>query len=186
MSDRGETIDGLAESSMDMTQAPLNGGSSPTRSELLDEARSSALAGDYHSALESLDAILATSAEDIDARLLRAAIFQMMEDLVVARSEVLRVLEIAPSNVRALIDLADLQEAEGACQEALQTLAEASRLVRRGHAYVSREQELEEIVSAQWRCLQLDGQPQKAVAVLREGLGELPTSRVLKGLLGER
>ena len=166
-----------------MSQAPLNGSNSPTRSELLHEARSSALAGDYDSALQSLDAILATFLEDIDARLLRAAIFQMMEDFVVARSEVLRVLEIAPDNVRALIDLADLQEAEGDYQGALQTLAKAAQLVRNGHAYLSREQELEEIVSAQWRCLQLDGQPHKAIAVLREGLGELPTSKVLTGLL---
>src|SRR5439155_22929839 len=98
MSGRGGTIEGLAGSSTGMSQAPLNGSNSPTRSELLHEARSSALAGDYDSALQSLDAILATFLEDIDARLLRAAIFQMMEDFVVARSEVLRVLEIAPDN----------------------------------------------------------------------------------------
>jgi tetratricopeptide (TPR) repeat protein len=152
----------------------------------LEEARSSALAGDYASALQSLEGILSHSSEDIDARLLRAAIFQMMEDLVIARSEVLKALEIAPGNVRALIGLADLQEGEGDCEGALQTLAEAARRVRSGHAYLSREQELEEIVSAQWRCLHLGGQPQKAVAVLTEGLRELPTSTVLRGLMESR
>ncbi|HYU10705.1 MAG TPA: tetratricopeptide repeat protein [Gemmatimonadales bacterium] len=169
-----------------MAEQRLNDSGSPSRATLLEDARAAALAGDYESALQVLETILSASDEDIDARLLRAAIFQMMEDFVVARSEVMKVLQIAPGNVRALIDLADLQEAEGQWQDALQTLAAAARLVRSGGAYLSREQELEEIIGAQWRCLHVSGEAEKAAATLREGLREVPTSKVLRGLINKR
>lgn len=151
----------------------------------LERAKRRALAGDYRDALTILDDLLAARSSDADALVLRGNVLDLMGEGLLARTAYETVLRHHPGHIRALIDLAELDEDAERPEAALLQLDLAQTLLENGQAYLDQAQELEEVFWAKYRCYRAMGRSAEARGILEQGVKLCPDSSLLRGLLAK-
>lgn len=122
------------------------------RRQRLERAKWAALDGDPVLALRLVDELLQGTPGDCDCLVLKGNMLDMMGEYALSRPLYEEVIERDPGNIRALIDLAELDEHDGAFEKALLRLSLAETLLVAGQHYLDSEQELQEVRDARARC----------------------------------